>query len=32
LSFYDPNYPAVQEALALARARVEAAALKTTAR
>ena len=31
LSFYDPNYPAAQEALALARARVEAATLKTTA-
>ncbi|MGA6970196.1 MAG: ATP synthase F1 subunit epsilon [Candidatus Binatus sp.] len=32
LSFYDPNYPAAQEALALARARVEAASLKTSAR
>jgi F-type H+-transporting ATPase subunit epsilon len=32
LSFYDPNYPAVQEALMLARARVEAANLKVGAR
>ena len=32
LSFYDPNYPAAQEALQLARARVEAAGLKTSAR
>jgi F-type H+-transporting ATPase subunit epsilon len=32
LSFYDPNYQAAQEALQLARARVEAAALKSTAR
>jgi len=32
LSFYDPNYQPAQEALQLARARVEAATLKTTAR
>ena len=32
LSFYDPTYAAVQEALQLARARVEASALKSTAR
>ena len=32
LSFYDPNYQAAQEALQLARARVEAASLKSTAR
>jgi F-type H+-transporting ATPase subunit epsilon len=32
LSFYDPNYPAAQADLQLARARVEAAELKTTAR
>ena len=32
LSFYDPNYQAAQEALQLARARVEAAGLKSTAR
>jgi F-type H+-transporting ATPase subunit epsilon len=32
LSFFDPNYAAAQEALALARARVEAATLKSTAR
>ena len=32
LSFYDPNYQAAHEALQLARARVEAANLKSTAR
>src|SRR5258708_6078396 len=32
LSFYDPTYAAVHEALQLARARVEASALKSTAR
>jgi len=32
LSFYDPNYAAAREALQLARARVEAAAMKSTAR
>jgi F-type H+-transporting ATPase subunit epsilon len=32
LSFYDPAYQAAQEALQLARARVEAASLKSTAR
>ena len=32
LSFYDPEYAPAQEALALARARVEAAALKTATR
>jgi F-type H+-transporting ATPase subunit epsilon len=32
LSFYDPAYAPAQEALQLARARVEAAALKTAAR
>ena len=32
LSFYDPTYAAAQEALQLARARVEASALKSTAR
>jgi F-type H+-transporting ATPase subunit epsilon len=32
LSFYDPTYAAVKEALQLARARVEASALKSTAR
>jgi F-type H+-transporting ATPase subunit epsilon len=32
LSFYDPNYQAANEALQLARARVEAANLKSTAR
>jgi F-type H+-transporting ATPase subunit epsilon len=32
LSFYDPAYQPAQEALQLARARVEAAALKTAAR
>ena len=32
LSFYDPAYQAAQEALQLARARVEAANLKSTAR
>ena len=32
LSFYDPAYQPAQEALQLARARVEAAALKSTAR
>ena len=32
LSFYDPDYAAAQEALMLARARVEAAALKPAAR
>jgi len=32
LSFFDPNYAPAQEALLLARARVQAAALKTTAR
>jgi len=32
LSFYDTNYPAAQEALQLARARVEASTLKSTAR
>jgi F-type H+-transporting ATPase subunit epsilon len=32
LSFYDPNYAAAQEALQLARARVEAATMKSTAR
>ena len=32
MSFYDPNYPATQEALKLAEARVEATALKVTSR
>ena len=32
MSFYDPNYPATQEALKLAEARVEATALKSSAR
>jgi F-type H+-transporting ATPase subunit epsilon len=32
LSFYDPEYAPAQEALLLARARVEAAALKTASR
>ena len=32
LSFYDPTYAAAQQALQLARARVEASALKSTAR
>jgi F-type H+-transporting ATPase subunit epsilon len=32
MSFYDPNYPATQEALKLAEARVEATALKPSAR
>ena len=32
LSFYDPTYTAAQQALQLARARVEASALKSTAR
>jgi F-type H+-transporting ATPase subunit epsilon len=32
LSFYDPKYAAAQESLQLARARVEAAGLKSTAR
>ena len=32
MSFYDPNYPGTQEALKLAEARVEATALKLTAR
>lgn len=32
LSFYDPDYAPAQEALMLARARVEAAALKTVSR
>ncbi len=32
LSYYDPTYQAAQEALQLARARVEAAALKSSAR
>jgi F-type H+-transporting ATPase subunit epsilon len=32
LSFYDPNYAPAQEALQLARARVQAAAMKTAAR
>jgi F0F1-type ATP synthase epsilon subunit len=32
MSFYDPDYAAAQDALKLARARVQAAALKTAAR
>ena len=32
MSFYDPNYPAAQDALKLAEARVEASALKLTSR
>jgi F-type H+-transporting ATPase subunit epsilon len=32
MSFYDPSYPATQEALKLAEARVEATALKSSAR
>jgi F0F1-type ATP synthase epsilon subunit len=32
MSFYDPNYHAAQDALKLAEARVEASALKLTAR
>jgi F-type H+-transporting ATPase subunit epsilon len=32
MSFYDPNYPATKDALKLAEARVEASALKLTAR
>lgn len=32
LSFYDPDYAPAQEALMLARARVEAAAMKTASR
>ena len=32
MSFYDPNYAAVQDALKLAEARLEAAAMKSTAR
>jgi F-type H+-transporting ATPase subunit epsilon len=32
MSFYDPNYPVTQEALKLAEARVEATALKSSAR
>ena len=32
MSFYDPNYPATQEALKLAEARVEATILKSSAR
>ncbi len=32
MSFYDPNYPATQEALKLAEARVEATALEITSR
>ena len=32
LSFYDPDYPAANEALMLARAHAEAAALKSSAR
>jgi F-type H+-transporting ATPase subunit epsilon len=32
MSFYDPNYAAAQDALKLAEARVEASALKLTAR
>jgi F-type H+-transporting ATPase subunit epsilon len=32
MSFYDPNYPATQEALKLAQARVEATTLKSSPR
>jgi F-type H+-transporting ATPase subunit epsilon len=32
MSFYDPNYPATRDALKLAEARVEATALKSSAR
>jgi len=32
MSFYDPNYPAAQDALKLAEARVEASALKVSLR
>jgi F-type H+-transporting ATPase subunit epsilon len=32
MSFYDPNYPAIRDALKLAEARVEATALKSSAR
>jgi hypothetical protein len=32
MSFYDPDYAAAQDALKLARARVQAAAMKTAAR
>jgi len=32
MSFYDPNYPAAQDALKLAEARVEASALKISSR
>jgi F-type H+-transporting ATPase subunit epsilon len=32
MSFYDPNYPATQQALKLAEARVEATALKSSSR